>query len=177
MERRALKFGTFITVLMFTLVAFVGCLNPFAPSLEQKLDLNQLIITEQKTPEEVLQNFRYAYVMRDSFLYSNLLDSAFVFVYFDPYAGTAGQFISWGRATDLMTTGRLFHQFTTIDLVWESTIREPTGEGTKILKGFKLTLNDNEEEIRISGDALFTFRKSPLDGKWRILKWEDRSNL
>ena len=92
------------------------CLNPFAPKLHEGEE-SELIITDQKTPEEVLQNFQYAYTFKDSLLYSDLLDSSFVFVFFDPNQGTSGMFVSWGRDVDLQTTGRLFRNFDVIDFI------------------------------------------------------------
>ncbi len=171
-----LRVGAFLSGLFF-LIEFSGCLNPFAPR-QKILGQAQLIVTQQKTPEEVLQNFRYAYVFKDSLLYSNLLDSSFIFVYFDPSLGTSGQFVSWGRDMDLKTTGRLFRRFDVIDLVWNSTIYESVQEATaELSKSFDLTLMTSQEDIRITGNAVFSFRKSPYDHKWRIVRWKDESNL
>ena len=159
-------------------VVSLSCLNPFAPRREQAGGRQNLIITEQKTPEEVLQNFRYAYIFKDSLLYSQLLDSSFIFVYFDPNLGTSGQFVSWGRDIDLRTTARLFRNFDVIDLIWNSTIYESVQENTgEITKSFNLTMLTKDEDIRISGLAVFSFRKSPATGKWLIVRWKDESNL
>ena len=59
-----------------------GCLNPFAPKISESLETSDLVLTQQLSPEEVLQNFKVAYTFRDSLLYSDLLDTAFIFVYF-----------------------------------------------------------------------------------------------
>ena len=156
---------------------FQGCLNPFAPKIKALGD-SDLIVTGQKTPEEVLQNFRYAYVFKDSLLYSDLLDSNFIFVYFDPSLGTSGQFVSWGRDLDLKTTGKLFRQFDVIDLVWNSTVYANVQKTTADLsKSFDLTLMTGDEDFRITGNAVFSFRRSPYDQKWRIVRWKDESNL
>jgi len=159
-------------------VLFVACLNPFAPALQTNNVASDLIITEQRTPDEVLQNFRYAYVFRDSLLYSEVLDSSFVFVYFDPSIGTAGQFVSWGRDLDLRTTARLFRRYDVIDLVWNSTIYESVQETTgEIAKSFNLTMIAKDDYIGIAGSAIFSFYKSLSSEKWRIIKWKDESNL
>ncbi len=172
----ALRVSGFLAGLLLGLVLW-GCLNPFAPR-QKILGQAQLLVTQQKTPEEVLQNFRYAYVFKDSLLYSGLLDSNFIFVYFDPSLGTSGQFVSWGRDLDLKTTGRLFRRFDIIDLVWNSTIYESVQEETaELSKSFDLTLMTSQENIRITGNAVFSFRKSPYDHKWRIIRWKDESNL
>ena len=107
-----------------------------------------------------------------------MLDSSFIFVYFDPNIGTSGQFVSWGRDLDLKTTGQLFRRYDVFDLVWNSTIYESVQISTgQITKSFNLTMISNDEDIRISGTAVFSFRKSPVSEKWRIIKWKDESNL
>jgi len=153
------------------------CVNPFAPKLE-KSDQQGLIITEQKTPDEVLQNFKYAYVFKDSVLYADLLDSSFVFIFFDPEEQSSGSFMSWGRDVDLTTTGRLFRNFDVIDLIWNSTVYSILEEDrAEMSKSFHLTLSKDNESISVSGDAIFLFAKNQFDGKWRILQWKDESDL
>jgi hypothetical protein len=153
-----------------------NCFNPFAPKLQGSLPFDQLI-TEQKTPEDVLLNFKYAYTFKDSSLYSNLLDSSFVFVYFDPNYETSGRLVSWGRDVDLLTTGRLFRKVSYIDLIWQSTIlisNEPND--VQLLKTFHLSLINQDEMINISGNAIFSFKKNLKDSKWRITRWKDESD-
>jgi len=158
-------------------MAFIQCLNPFAPKLE-RADNNKLIITGQTTPEEVLQNFRYAYVFKDSILYADLLDSSFVFTYFDPNQEASGRFVSWGRDVDLRTTGRLLRNFDIIDLIWNSTIYSFDEEDqAEYSKSFNLSLTRNNETIHITGNAIFIFKKNPYDNKWRITQWVDESDL
>lgn len=158
-------------------IIFSNCFNPFAPKLQNSLKLDQLI-TDQKTPEEVLTNFKYAYTFKDSTLYSDLLDSSFVFLYFDPNYGSSGRFVSWGRDVDLLTTGRLFRNFSVIDLIWHSTIYSFEEESVaELSKSFHLSLVSKEETINITGNAIFTFKKNPKDDKWRIIRWKDESEL
>jgi len=112
------------------------CFNPFAPKLEDAGNQN-LIITEQKTPEEVLQNFKYAYVFKDSVLYSDLLDSSFVFIYFDPNEGSSGRFVSWdlllflaeNPSSFLGAAVPIFSKYSqNINLLWR------TGTGKQLLR-------------------------------------------
>jgi hypothetical protein len=84
-----------------------SCLNPFAPELDDG-GLATPLITDQSTPEEVLINFKYAYIFKDSLLYADLLDSSFLFQYFDPNQGTSGIFDDFTREEDLRATGRFF---------------------------------------------------------------------
>ncbi|MBD3288750.1 hypothetical protein GF337_08115 [candidate division KSB1 bacterium] len=163
--------------IIFISFSYLSCLNPFAPKLQESLDLSQLI-TEQKSPDEVLTNFKYAYTFKDSSLYADLLDSSFVFLYFDPNYGSSGRFVSWGRDVDLLTTGRLFRNFTVIDLIWHSTIYSFEEENfSEMSKSFQLSLVNDQESINISGNAIFSFVKNEKDEKWRIVRWKDESDL
>ncbi len=166
-----------ILIMFLYILTSLSCLNPFAPKLQESLDLSQLI-TDQKSPEEVLTNFKYAYTFKDSSLYSDLLDSSFVFLYFDPNYGSSGRFVSWGRDVDLLTTGRLFRNFTVIDLVWHSTIYSFEEDNfSEMSKSFQLSFVNDQETINIRGNAIFSFIKSDSDEKWRIVRWKDESDL
>jgi hypothetical protein len=154
---------------------WTACWNPFAPKLSQFLESSDLMVTDQQSPEEVLQNFKVAYAFRDSLLYSDLMDTAFQFVYFDPDEGTSGRFESWGRDTDLRATGRMFRHFQVI-LVW-STLAESRNDTTgQMSQIFDLTLMAEEFDFKVSGKAVFSFKKC-LDNKWRITHWKDESNI
>ena len=61
-------------------IFFIICCNPFAPELTNLEQHQAGFITAQKTPVEVLTNFRYAYVFKDSLIYSDVLDSTFLFI-------------------------------------------------------------------------------------------------
>jgi len=154
-----------------------GCFNPFAPELTRSLEPADLIVTQQKSPLEVLQNFKVSYIFKDSLLYSNLLDTAFIFRFYDYDMGTSGQEVSWMRDTELRTTGKLFRHFEIIDLIWNSTIRESVSDdSSKLTKKFDLTLVSSETSYHITGTAEFTFRKC-WDDRWRIVEWYDHPEL
>lgn len=166
-----------VLLMLLSGIVLTGCYNPFAPELTDRLEVGDLVITQQKTPDEVLQNFKIAYMFQDSLLYSDTIDTSFLFVYFDPSQGSSGQLVSWGREEDLLTTGRLFRHFQVIDLVWNETIYETQKETvSEISKGFDLTLTGDQTSYMISGRAVFTFRKSG-DAKWRISRWKDESDI
>ena len=167
----------------FIALVSLSCLNPFAPALD-KGNLAEDLITDQSTPDEVLSNFKYAYIFRDSLLYADVLDSSFVFQYFDPDQGASGIFVSWTRETDLKTTGRLLRTFDAINLEWLNTInpdtlRNDAGniESISFSKSFQLNLASSGFQFSVGGFALFTFRQSKADGKWRIVLWVDKSDL
>ena len=163
--------------ILISIMLICTCFNPFAPKLQDSPNLNQLI-TDQQTPEEVLTNFKYAYSFKDSTLYADVLDSSFVFLYFDPNLGSSGRFVSWGRDVDLLTTGRLFRNANVIDLIWHSTIYSLGDTLTaELSKSFNLSIITKEETISISGNAIFTLKRNLKDRKWRITRWKDESDL
>lgn len=170
--------GSFLFYFLFFIMIFYsGCFNPFAPELTNSLETSDMIVTAQQSPDEVLQNFKLAYTFRDSLLYSNVLDTSFLFVYFDPNEGSSGRFISWGREDDLSTTGGLFRHFQVIDLVWNATLYEILEDDTgELSKGFSLTLVGEESDYKLSGRAVFSFKKCQ-DNVWRITRWKDESDI
>ncbi len=171
-------YGKIHAIAVICLLALqLSCFNPFAPALDRDA-ASGLRITEQTEPAEVLENFVYAYTFRDSLVYDNLLDSSFVFVYFDPNLGTSGLYASWNRDVELKTTGRLFRNFETLNLVWDSTIYESLdGTAAEIAKTLHLHMFGSRGEYNLTGNAIFNMRKNPYDEKWRITRWKDESQM
>ena len=168
LQSKARSLAVFVTLLVVT-----GCWNPFAPS-EGLLDgALSLTLTEQGSPDEVLQNFRYAYIYRDSLVYSDLFDTSFVFIYYDPEVGGAGGYNYWGRDTELRTTGRLFRAYDHFSLVWNATISTDTSDAgvISLTKTFELTVGNDRN---ISGNAIFDFVVDANE-TWRISRWRDDS--
>ncbi len=178
-------------LLVLSLLAISACNNIFAPALGNLDGGNSIYRSDQATPADVLHNFKYAYIYRDSLIYSNLIDSEFVFVYYQPGEGSGtGHYDSWMRSVELKTTGRFLSAFNYIDLIWQTTLDSSFYEmqGDEILserdslfelanyadisKSYQLTLGDYTTLI---GNADFRFRKGN-DGKWRIIRWEDKYN-
>lgn len=152
----------------------VGCWNPFAPTEGLLEGGSSLTLTEQRSPDEVLQNFRYAYIYRDSLVYSELFDTTFVFVYYDPDVGGAGGYNYWGLDTELRTTGRLFRTFDHFTLVWNATIAADTAQkgGISLTKTFDLSIGG---DIFLSGNAVFDFLQDTTENTWHITRWQDES--
>jgi hypothetical protein len=161
------------------ILVLVSC-NPFAPSLTDK-ESNNSKITQQKTPRDVLTNFRYAYVFKDSLVYSDVLDSSFQFISKN-YGTSPPTNINWGRDVDIRTTTRLFRHFDVLELDWGSNLSKDTNimEGDTLLSEmkitFQLTLDGGREIPTIKGEALFNFLKNS-DGVWKITRWEDLSSF
>ena len=62
-----------ITLLLFS------C-NPFAPTFDDDISTTAIILTDQETPQEVMTNFAFAYNFKDSLVYSDLIDTTFLFL-------------------------------------------------------------------------------------------------
>ncbi len=176
-------FGLFSSSSLLFLVAivlpliFLGCFNPFAPELDEDFDLSNLI-TEQQSPEEVLSNFRTAYTLKDSLLYSDVIDESFIFEFFDPGQQATGGLTTWGRDVDLQTTGRLLREFDVVDLVWLNTLfEESQGPFERRFVRFNLSLFGSDFNFILTGTAIFTFKLDEEDDKWRIVRWKDESDL
>lgn len=157
---------------IFILFIYLSCVNPFAPGLVTDLNLASGILTEQKNPDEVLQNFLYAYTFKDSLVYSDVLDSAFLFRTWD-YEQNPPVPVEWNRDEELRITGRMFRAFTRLDLVWNRTVHMDTLAENLIemRKSFTLTIDGGVNIPVLNGEVIFRFIKR--DKRWFILYWED----
>ena len=177
--RQKFLIGTMLLTLTY------GCSNLFAPKLAEVEKGTTAILTERLNPNEVLENFRFAYIFADSLVYSELIDTGFIFIFFDPNIEGTGRFDSWGRDIELRATGGLFRAVRNISLEWNSTVEEiywsPSdtlpvyfdgADTAKITKGFQLKLGS---EIQLTGTALFSFAKEASAEGWRIVRWIDES--
>ncbi len=169
-----------IKFFLIILIAF-ACKNPFAPGLAGEDTPHSKLLTQQRNPEEVLNNFQYAYAYKDSLIYSELFDSTFIFrsTDFNEYPPTP---IAWGRDIELRTTGRMFKYFNTLDVVWNTfsipdTVHFPdsndNGVGYIIEHNitFTLTLDGGKSFTPLNGEVLFRFIQR--GEKYYISFWED----
>jgi hypothetical protein len=159
------------------LLLFCRC-NPFAPeAIDHELDDTPDFIN-QKTPEGVLESFRFAYAFKDSLLYSALLDSNFLFISKN-YATSPPTDYIWGKDVDIKTTIGMFRHFNLLELTWGN-IPEPNYDDdstrSDLRVTFQLILDGGREFPAITGEALYNFNKNP-DKKWRIIRWEDLSSF
>ena len=93
-----------------------GCKNPFAPSFDETDRNANSVISDQKTTDGVFQNFQYAYAVKDTSIYGNLLTGDFTFTYRDYDQGFD---VSWGRDEDMKTTYGLFENAQQLEINME----------------------------------------------------------
>jgi len=172
--RKTVKYITLISAT----VQFFSC-NPFAPGLNQDEKGGSLILTEQKTPQEVMTNFAFAYNFKDSLVYSDLIDSTFLFLSKD-FSTNPVTDLTWGRDIDLKTTAALFRHYQTLNLVWGGTIFEDylddDSTEVELKQVFQLTLNGGIDLPTLNGEALFNLTRKP-SGIWKITRWEDQATF
>ena len=162
--------------LILVSIVLIGCVNPFAPKLVKDNPLTSSFLTDRNSPKDVLTNFRYAYIFKDSLIYSEIIDSSFIFISKN-YATTPPTPINWGRDDDLRTTAKMFRHFRDINLTWGDTIiskLDTTSAQLKLI--FTLTFDSGTDIPTLKGEANFDFEKKKT-GKWKIIRWEDLSSF
>lgn len=156
-----------------------GCVNPFAPGLTDEENGGNMILTDQRTPDEVLTNFSYAYNFKDSLIYADILDSSFQFIFID-YDTDQPTSDYWGRDEDIKATVGMFRHFHSINLVWGETssrvVLNDDSTRIELKKTFQLTLDGGSDIPSISGWALLTFQRKS-SGIWKIIRWDDLSKI
>jgi len=150
-----------------------GCLNPFAPGLEETAARSTC---DPSTIEGVFQCFQAAYTFRDTTLYGQLIDGQFVFIYRDYDLGID---ITWGRDDEMRTTYGLFRNAQKLDLIWNNIVNT-SAESTSVtvVRGFNLTVVFNPSNVeRVDGYANFVFSRTNTAEPWKIVSWRDESNF
>jgi len=101
------------------------------------------------------------------------MDKNFIFSYRDYDVGAD---ISWGRDDEMKVTNGLFQNAQRLDLIWNNII-SMTGDSTRIIRSFNLTITFNPTDIiYVDGQVDLTLIKG-ADNKWRMLRWADESNF
>jgi hypothetical protein len=153
----------------------ISC-NPFAPGIDTALTTNS-ILGDQTTIDGVFQNFKYAYAVRDTSIYGQLIGSGFTFIYRDYDRGVD---VSWGRDEDMRTTSVMFQNVERLDLVWNNIAAlstDSSGTHASVTRNFNLTFTFNPSDIeRVDGYASFSLERPQPKSPWRILRWQDESN-
>ena len=150
-----------------------SCINPFAPSIDENLGSNEGLISNQAEIDGVFQNFQYAYTFKDTLIYRQVLDKNFTFTYRDYDLGAD---VSWGRDDEMKVTNGLFQNAQRLDLIWNNIV-SITGDSTRIIRSFNLTITFNPTDIIfVDGRVNLTLAKNE-EKKWKILRWADESNF
>ncbi len=170
-QRLSILFAIIVMILSIS-----SCTNPFAPKLADS-SKSFPIISDQKTPDGVFQNFRYSYIFKDTLVYGKLLSDNFTFVYRNYDLGMDN---SWGRDEDMLTTNGLFQASQNLDLIWnEIVIAAYTSDSltADISRGFTLTITFSPTDIiRVQGRVNLRLARNDLKDIWKILIWRDESD-
>lgn len=165
-----------IALLLGMLLAFAAC-NPFAPALEEGDPFGDLL-GDPTTIEGFFTNFRNAYELRDASLYEPLLDSAFVFQYYDFDAQIERQ---WTFGQELESTRRLFQNANLIRLNWNQIISQDVldaGLQSRVIRSFNLTISlEGSDVFRTDGNVNFLLVRSDTSAAWQLRQWRDESEL
>ena len=159
------------------LVAFLtvpsGCLNPFAPGLDNSPADSAC---DQTTLDGIFQCFRNAYSFRDTVSFGPLLAGNFIFVYRDYELGID---ITWGRDEEMRATYGLFQNAQSLDLIWNNFVtRTETDTSATAVRSFNLTVTYNPRDIdRVDGYANLTLSRPATGTPWTITLWRDESNF
>ena len=123
-------------------------------------------------------HFRFAYTFKDSLLYSDLLDSSFLFISKNYATSPPTEYI-WGKDIDIKTTIGMFRHFNILELTWGYIPNPNYNEDSTrsdLRVTFQLILDGGRQFPAITGEALYNFNKHS-DKKWRITRWEDLSSF
>ncbi|MCU7491706.1 MAG: hypothetical protein HF300_05950 [Ignavibacteria bacterium] len=151
-----------------------GCVNPFAPALDENLNTGSSPVADQSKVEGVFQNMQYAYTMRDTTIYGQLLSPDFTFTYRDYDKGFD---VTWGRDDEMRATYGLFQNSKRLDLIWNN-ILLISGDSTSIVRSFNLTITFSPTDVQSAdGKVSLTLKKNPSTKFWQIQRWVDESSF
>ena len=163
-----------IAIIAFILNSNLGCINPFAPKLENEM-IGQSC-TDLRNIDELFCVFRNSYTFKDTTIYGSLLAPEFTFSYVDYERGIE---VSWGRDDEMRSAYGLFHNVQNLALTWNNVIFS-AGDTTlhSVIRGFNLTVTFTPGDIiRVDGYANLTFERLNSNADWKIVHWHDESNF
>ncbi|MCS7082141.1 MAG: hypothetical protein N2561_05540 [Bacteroidetes bacterium] len=157
------------------LLGLAACLNPFAPAYRPG-DPLEGSLGDPRTLEGFFARFKSAYELRDIRLYEPLLDSNFVFIYYDFDTGTER---TWGFSTELKTTGGLFQSAENLRLIWRQILyQEEDSLRAQVVRQFSLSVVLRQGDVlRGEGNVNFTLTRRRSDLPWKLLRWRDESQF
>lgn len=164
-------------MLVISVIAVISGCNPFAPALEEG-DAFDDLGGDPRTIEGFFSAFRYSYELRDISLYQTLLDSSFIFIYYDFDSGVNRE---WRYAQDIESTRRLFNRATNIQLTWNQIIAQDMsadGREAEVVRSFNLLIGlAGSEAMRGTGNVNFLLTRRDTTATWRLLRWRDESEF
>lgn len=167
----------YISLVVFTGAFIAAACNPFAPELEEGDPFGDLL-GDPTTIDGFFTNFRNAYELRDLSLYETLLDSSFIFMYYDFDAQVQRE---WAFTQELESTRRLFENASMINLRWNQIISQnelDEGLGARIVRSFNLTISlEGGEAFRGDGNVNFLLTRPDTTAAWELLRWRDESEF
>lgn len=149
-----------------------GCLNPFAPKLDNESNSSELI-SDRKQIDGVFTNLQYSYSFKDTTIYGKMLEEDFTFTYRDYELGVN---VSWGRDEEMKVTNGLFQNSQKLDLIWNDIVAI-SADSTNVVRSFNLTITFNPTDIiLVDGKVNLTLAKDS-DARWYLVQWIDESNF
>lgn len=157
-------------------IAIAACTNPFAPALKVG-DTQSAILGDQTTLDGVFQNFRYAYMFKDTLVYGDLLHDDFIFIFKNYEKNGIDE--SWSREEEMRITYRMFQATQNVDLIWSETVIQIGDSLTKdISRGFTLNIFFSPTDyVNIDGRVNLRVKREEADDPWKIIRWRDESNF
>ncbi|MFM8473694.1 MAG: hypothetical protein ACKOBV_09285 [Candidatus Kapaibacterium sp.] len=167
--------STVAVLLVSLLVLAVGCDNPFAPRKAERTQTSAGL-GDQSTVDGVFQNFRYAYLTKDTLVYGRLLDTNFTFIFRDYDTGIDK---SWGRDQDMIATAGLFRSSESLDLIWNNVVSSVGDSLVRdISRGFNLTITFSASDVVfLQGRVNLRISRPRSSEVWMIQRWRDESNF
>ena len=162
----------YLLLIILPILFLISCINPFAPALS---DAEADGLGDLKTIDGFFQSFQYAYNMKDTLIYSNLLSQDFIFSYRNYEKGIDDLTLS--REEDMITTYRLFNAAKSLNFIWNEIITQ-SGDGTEqnIARTFSLTILFNQTDIiLVSGRVHFILKRNNENENWQLTFWRDES--
>ena len=153
-----------------------GC-NPFAPELEEGNPFGDFL-GDPTTVDGFFTNFQNAYELRDISLYEPLLDSGFVFVYYDFEAQVDRE---WRFSQELESTRRLFQNASLIRLRWNQILSQDVTDAqrqARVVRSFNLVINlETGDAFRGDGNVNFLLVRPDSTAPWTLRRWRDESEF
>jgi len=165
------RYASLFTII-FSLL-FFSC-NPFSPDYDNWE--GDIITGDNNSIDGLMKNFVYAYTYKDSFLYETLLDSSFIFKYYNSQIPE-----TWNKDEDLRITNKMFRNMNRLNLVFNSQFPDSNcsnySDSITITTSFHLSLTSGMIVDDFTGFAKFSFRKNnnAVDNEceYKIYYWED----